>query len=96
MPKLFCQEGHQRGEEAQAHIGTGEQDLRGSWGTGYLRQHWLHRFLRRKLTGSTTATPCLCHRGAGGDQLLGREYAKGLNITGTMLSLGVQVNRPLQ
>lgn len=57
LPKFFCQEGHQWGEEAQTNIGAGEQDLRGSWGTRCLRQHWLYRFLGRELTGSKTATP---------------------------------------
>lgn len=56
LPKFFCQEGHQWGEEAQTNIGAGEQDLRGSWGTWSLRQHWLYRFLGRELTGRT-ATP---------------------------------------
>lgn len=84
LPKLFCQEGHQWGEQAQTNICTGEQDLWGSWGTGRTRQHWLHRFLRRELTGNTTAMP----------QPWVGVYVKLLNITDAMLAPDVCVNRP--
>lgn len=98
LPKFFCQEGHQWGEEAQTNIGAGEQDLRGSWGTRSLRQHWLYRFLGRELTGRRTATPhsaclsLLCQWGPAPGKGV---HAKILSVTNTRPSLDVHVNRVL-
>lgn len=48
LPELFSQKGHEWGEEAETDISTGEQDLKGVWGMGRVRQHWLYSLLGKK------------------------------------------------